>query len=120
MKEFICIVCPRGCHLKVEGKDGVLNVEGNSCPRGKAHAINEYTCPKRVLTSTVAISGARISRLPVISSAEIPKDMISKCLEKIYEIQVKAPVHEGDIICSDICGTRCNIVSARDLDKINL
>jgi hypothetical protein len=30
-KEFICINCPRGCHLTVDEK---LNVTGNFCPRG--------------------------------------------------------------------------------------
>ena len=38
MKEFICIECPKGCHLKV---DDDLNVTGNTCPRGKVYAINE-------------------------------------------------------------------------------
>jgi CxxC motif-containing protein len=52
MKEFICIECPKGCHLKI---DDELNVTGNTCPRGKKYAINEVTCPKRVITSTAVI-----------------------------------------------------------------
>ena len=32
MREFICIECPKGCHLSI---DDNLNVTGNSCPRGK-------------------------------------------------------------------------------------
>ena len=33
MTELICIVCPKGCHLKVdEEKD--FAVTGNGCPRG--------------------------------------------------------------------------------------
>ena len=31
MKELICIMCPKGCHLTV---DDELNVTGNTCPRG--------------------------------------------------------------------------------------
>ena len=49
MKEFICIECPKGCRLKV---DDEMNVTGNTCIRGKTYAINELTCPKRVITST--------------------------------------------------------------------
>ena len=32
MKELICIVCPRGCHLTVDEDHG-YTVTGNSCPR---------------------------------------------------------------------------------------
>ena len=53
MKELICIVCPRGCHLTI---DENKNVTGNSCPRGVQYAINEVTNPMRMLTSTVFIS----------------------------------------------------------------
>lgn len=34
MKELICIVCPRGCHLKVDEACG-YTVTGNGCPRGR-------------------------------------------------------------------------------------
>ena len=67
-KELICIVCPRGCHLTI---DDNMNVKGNFCPRGKQYAINEVTCPKRMLTSTVKIISSSIKRLPVITSDEI-------------------------------------------------
>ena len=42
MKELTCIVCPRGCRLKV---DDNMEVSGNACPRGKIYAINELTHP---------------------------------------------------------------------------
>ena len=42
MKELICIVCPRGCHLKV---DAELNVTGNACPRGIVYGKKEVTAP---------------------------------------------------------------------------
>ena len=42
MKELICIVCPRGCVLKVD-KQG--NVTGNLCPRGIKYGIQETTNP---------------------------------------------------------------------------
>ena len=63
MKELICIVCPRGCHLKAEGPDGNGNysVTGNSCPRGRAYAVSELTHPVRTLTTTVRLTGAKRS-----------------------------------------------------------
>ena len=52
MKELICIVCPQGCHLKVDEENGCA-VTGNSCPRGAEYGKAELTHPTRVVTSTV-------------------------------------------------------------------
>ena len=62
MKELICILCPRGCRLKV---DDNLNVTGNFCPRGIIYAKTEITNPTRSLTSTVKIKAKDAVRLSV-------------------------------------------------------
>ena len=42
-KEIICTVCPRGCHVLVEGEgEQILNVEGYSCKRGLEYAGAEF------------------------------------------------------------------------------
>ena len=81
-KDFICIVCPRGCRIHV---DNDSNITGNTCIRGEQYVRNELTCPKRMLTSTVRINSTKYSRLPVISSEELPKDLIEK-VEKEHEL----------------------------------
>ena len=41
-RELICIGCPLGCMLTVEMNEGaVVNVTGNTCPRGKVYAEKE-------------------------------------------------------------------------------
>ena len=52
MKELVCIVCPRGCRLKVD-EENDFAVTGNTCPRGAEYGRNEIMAPTRVLTSTV-------------------------------------------------------------------
>ena len=37
MKELICIVCPKGCHLQVDEAHDYA-VTGNSCPGGRSTA----------------------------------------------------------------------------------
>ena len=64
MTELICIVCPKGCHLKVDEENGYA-VTGNSCERGAAYGKKELVNPTRVVTSTVRIEGAALRRLPV-------------------------------------------------------
>ena len=62
--QFNCTTCPSECLLTVEvERDAngavveVRSVTGNSCPRGDKFAHQELTCPMRVLTTTVAVSG---------------------------------------------------------------
>lgn len=115
MKELICIVCPRGCRLKVD-KEG--NVEGNFCKRGEAYAKQEAVCPLRMVTSTVAlISKSGLSRLPVISSREVPKERIFDIMKEIYSIEVKAPINVGDIIVKNILNLGVDIISTREVEE---
>ena len=76
-KEIICTVCPRGCHIMVEGDgENIKSVEGYSCKRGMDYASSEYAHPVRILTTTVKMDGIESDLLPVRSSKPIPKEMI--------------------------------------------
>lgn len=116
--ELVCIQCPIGCHLKVEKQGDEIHVEGNSCPRGKAYAINEMTCPVRTLTTTVEIEGGMYSRLPVISSQPIEKEKIMEVVEHLKNVKVQAPVHRNDVIVANVDGKGCNLVASRSMDRI--
>ena len=51
-----CIMCPMGCEMTVTVENGkVIDVKGNTCPRGAKYANDEVTAPKRMLTTTVRI-----------------------------------------------------------------
>ena len=78
MKELICIMCPKGCRLTV---DDDLNVTGNGCIRGVTYGKQEVTDPRRYLTSTVKVENSAYRRLPVISSGDVPKDMVSEVIK---------------------------------------
>ena len=69
----------------------------------------------RMLTSTVKLTGGKFRVMPVISTKEVPKDKMSDCLEQIYRVETAAPVQEGDVIISNICGTGVDIVAARSM-----
>ena len=47
MRELVCIVCPKGCSMRIEEKDGSYTVSGNTCKRGAEFAISEMTRPMR-------------------------------------------------------------------------
>lgn len=114
-RDLICIVCPRGCRLHVD-KD--LNVTGNFCPRGKAYGQQEVTNPTRVVTSTVRIENAILPLCPVKTNSPIPKGKIFEIMSSINEIKIQAPVHIGDVIIHDICGTGIDLVATRDMERL--
>lgn len=116
--KYTCIVCPISCQVNVEEIQGEVNVTGYNCPRGRDHALNEYTSPKRMLTTTICISGGLLSRLPVISTSEIPKEKIFDCLNELYAVHVTAPIYEGDVIIHNICATNVDIIAARTMNNI--
>ncbi len=114
MKELICIVCPKGCHLKV---DDNLNVTRNACARGVKYGIDELTNPTRMVTSTVVIVNGEIPRLPVVTSAPIPKDKIMDVMNEINKLIVEAPIYVKDIVISNVLDLGVDIVATRDVNK---
>ena len=112
MTEMICITCPKGCHLQVDENDG-FRVTGNGCPRGAEYGKNELLHPVRVLTSTVLLTGARVPRLPVKSSAPLPKDHLFKVMRLLDGVTAAAPVQRGQVLLHDVSGTGADIVATK-------
>ena len=119
MKQMLdCIVCPASCHIQVEiGADGELQISGNGCKRGAAYAKTELTAPVRMVTSTVALSGAGTARLPVVTSAPIPKDQTFPVMKEIHKIRVCAPVAVNAIIKKDLCGLGVDLLAGRSVKQ---
>ncbi len=112
MKELICIICPRGCHLTV---DDQLNVSGNTCPRGAVYAKQELTHPTRTLTSTVRVVSELEAMLPVKSNKPLPKEKIFEAMEVINKTCVKAPIKIGDVVIKNIFGLDVDIVATKNI-----
>lgn len=114
MKQLICIVCPKGCHLCVDEENG-YTVTGNGCPRGAEYGKNEVTHPTRVITSTVKISGAAHNRCPVKTDRPIPKELVFQAMRLLDSVMLESPVKRGDIIIPNLLGTEANFVVTKSL-----
>jgi CxxC motif-containing protein len=114
MTTFTCIVCPKGCRLRIDEK---MTVSGNGCERGAVYAVKELTNPTRVTTSTVRIRGAAYTRLPVKTDRDIPKSAVRNAVRLLDRVTVDAPVKCGDIILSNILDTGANFVATRTLPR---
>ncbi|OPZ32713.1 MAG: hypothetical protein BWY97_01259 [Tenericutes bacterium ADurb.BinA124] len=113
MRELICIVCPRGCRLKINDK---MMVTGNYCKRGETYARNEITKPMRMITSTVVIESKILDRLPVCTDKPIPKEQIFAVMEAINQVVVKAPIKIHDVIIENVLNLGVNIIATRTVE----
>lgn len=114
MKELICIVCPKGCHLKVDENNG-YSVTGNSCPRGAEYGKNELVNPMRTITSTVKVEGKEARRVSVKTSDNIPKGKIWDVMAELDKVVVKAPVHVGDVVLPNVLDLGVDIVATKNV-----
>ena len=114
MKELICIVCPQGCHLKVDEENGFA-VTGNTCPRGAEYGKMELTHPTRMVTSTVRCQGGLYPRCPVKTDQAVPKESVFDVMAALEGITLTAPVRVGQVVMENVCGTGTNIVATRDM-----
>lgn len=112
-KTFTCINCPLGCQVEVDlnEKQEILSISGNNCKLGEVYVKNELKDPRRMVTSTVKISGGDFYSVTVKTKEAIPKDKIFEVMKEINSIEVKAPVHIGDVIKENIGGTSIDLVA---------
>ncbi len=114
-KSLVCVVCPIGCHLQVDTTAG-YRVTGNQCKRGILYAREELTAPKRVVTSTVRISGAIYPRLPVRTSKAIPKKRVFECMQLINSLRVSAPITMGTVLVDNLLDLEdVQLIASRDM-----
>ena len=121
--QFNCTTCPSECLLNVEVErdtDGavveVRSVTGNSCPRGDTFAHQELTCPMRVLTTTVAVSGGDEALLPVRTAEAIPLELHAQAMGLIRGLVVDAPSRMGDVVLENLLNTNIDLIASMDID----
>ena len=111
IRELTCIICPRGCTLKVELEDKkIISVTGNGCPRGLKYAEDECINPQRTVTSTVRCEDGRV--IAVKTDRTIPKDNVFECMKKINSVTAHLPLSIGDVIIEDVFGA--NVVATEN------
>ncbi|MBP3462219.1 MAG: DUF1667 domain-containing protein [Tyzzerella sp.] len=114
--ELTCIGCPLGCPLTVtmEGNE-VVEVKGNTCPKGAIYAKKEVTNPTRIVTSTVRVTGGSCPMVNVKTASDIPKGKIFECVEALKDVVLTAPVKIGDVVLDNVANTGVAVVAARNV-----
>lgn len=112
-EELICITCPRGCRLTALDTGNGIEISGNFCPRGEAYGRQELTNPVRVLTALMRLQGTD-KPVSVKTTSPVPKALLFECAAEIYRTHPEAPVHRGDVLIRNLCGTGSNVIATRD------
>ncbi len=113
---YLCIGCPLGCRLEVEENDehDIVEVRGFSCKKGDRFARQEHVDPRRMVTTTVAIEGGMVARLPVRTSDDVPKHLVREICRAARDVRSTVPVSMGDVVLADVLGTGIDLIATRD------
>ena len=117
-KKITCILCPIGCEILAEIKEGECRIiEGCKCKGGEEYAINEVFNPKRMLTTSILIENGVWPLVSVKSSKPIPKEKLFNVLKQIKKTTIKAPVKSGQIIIKNLENIGINIIATKTVKE---
>ncbi len=110
-----CIVCPLGCVIEVEIKNGeIISVANYKCPRGKEWAIEEILSPVRPFMSVVRVIGGIFPVVSVKSTGPVPKENMKDLTKLLSNVVLQAPVPAGTVVLHNPMGLKVDIVTTRD------
>ena len=117
-RHLTCIICPKGCALRVCMQAGqVLKVEGNGCKRGAEYGVKEVTNPTRIVTTIIPVRGGHEKMLSVKTRTDIPKAKVRACVQALKGATAEAPVQIGDVILADVAETGVDIIATKNIEK---
>ncbi len=115
---YLCIGCPLGCRLEVvEDEGAIVEVRGFGCKRGKEYAEQEHVDPRRMVTTTVSLRGGVWSRLPVKSSAPVPKNQVIAVCNALRSFEMEAPVERGRVVAHNVADTGIDMIASRTIKR---
>jgi len=119
-KEYTCIGCPIGCPLQLVHKGSkITEISGYECDRGAKYAQQEFTDPRRELSTTMEIVGARWRRLPVKVTGPVEKGRVLEAARQIHAVHITAPVKIGQVLIKDLLGEKgIDVVACRSMEAI--
>ena len=118
-RRLTCIICPKGCSLRVRLEAGrVTLVEGNHCKRGAQYVEKEVTNPTRTVTTIIPVRGGREKMLSVKTRTDIPKAKVQACMRALKNVTAEAPVQIGNVILADVAETGVDIIATKEISEI--
>lgn len=116
-KTLTCIGCPLGCQITAEQAGSeVTAISGNGCKRGSDYARRELTCPTRILTTSIPVTGSCCERMvPCKTERDIPKQCLFDVLRALRRLHAVAPVQIGDVLLENAAETGVNVIATKNI-----
>ena len=117
VKAFTCIRCPLGCRVEVTLADdgSVVETSGSTCARGAEYAAQEAAAPERMVTAVVCVAGS-LEPVSVKTARPIPKPRIPDVLAAIHALDLRTPIHAGDVLVENACQTGVPIIATKTVE----
>ena len=104
----ICIMCPMGCSLDIKKVDDQVVVTGNTCKRGQMYGIEEFTHPKRTITTLCRREDGEV--VSCKTSGTVDKDKMQEVVKAISKLVAPKDVKIGDVLFDDILDQHVKVV----------
>ncbi len=111
-----CRCCPFGCQIEVTSEAGVIyQIEGNNCLKGDRYGEQESGNQYRFLTFSVRVKNGKYANVQGVTSKPFEISLRNKVISQLKEIELEAPIYEGDILVENLLGTEVFLLASMDL-----
>ncbi|MHB0897126.1 MAG: DUF1667 domain-containing protein [Spirochaetales bacterium] len=117
LKEYTCIMCPRGCDIEANIEDDLrlVSTEGAGCPKGLSYLRQELADPRRNLATSARVLGGSMPLVSVRLTGPIPKARIGEALAVIQALRLKAPIQSGQVLIENLNGLGTDVIATRQV-----
>jgi CxxC motif-containing protein len=114
-KRIICVTCPKGCSLDVTGDGSTVVDVKQGCKKGHDYVRQEFIDPRRMVATTISVTGGLHPLLPVYTSKPFPKGRIQELMNTLRSLTISSPVNEGQVVLGNVFATGIDIIASRDI-----
>ncbi|MGC9311390.1 MAG: DUF1667 domain-containing protein, partial [Sediminispirochaetaceae bacterium] len=120
-KEYICVLCPNSCTVTVVfGSEGIEEISGHGCERGREWAENEVVRPRRYFVGSVTVRNGDYETVSVKTSDFIPLEKAKAIGLHTHTLCVEAPVKMYQVIERDLLGLKgVDLIATREVHRKN-
>lgn len=116
LKNYTCIICPNGCDISLEIKDGkILLMNGATCKRGQEYVEQELTNPHRNIATSILLEGGVLPLVSVRLSRPIPKEKIFDVMAVIKRTCLTAPVYAGQVAIANVLELGSDVIVTKNV-----
>lgn len=119
VREYMCIMCPRGCDIEAKIENGkIISIEGSSCPKGREYVTQELTDPRRNIASSVLVTNGELPLASVRLDKTIPKNRIFDVMGEIRKVRLAAPVHTGQTVIGNVLDLGSDVIATKNVRAV--